>query len=81
MRVVNVHEAKTTLSALLAAVEQGEEVVIARDGKPVAKLSRVGTIARTPDAWASDPAWAAFELDMSVFAPLTEEEMRSEGWI
>ena len=35
---VNVHEAKTTLSALLVEVEKGEEVVIARNGVPVAKL-------------------------------------------
>jgi prevent-host-death family protein len=35
---VNVHEAKTQLSKLLERVEQGEEIVIARAGKPVAKL-------------------------------------------
>ncbi len=35
---VNVHEAKTHLSRLLERVERGEEVVIARAGKPVAKL-------------------------------------------
>lgn len=35
---VNVHEAKTHLSRLLEAVERGEEVVIARAGKPVARL-------------------------------------------
>lgn len=35
---VNVHEAKTQLSRLLQRVEQGEEIVIARGGKPVAKL-------------------------------------------
>ena len=38
MREVNVHEAKTHLSRLLARVERGEEVVIARAGKPVARL-------------------------------------------
>ena len=38
MTSVNVHEAKTQLSKLLERVEQGEEVVIARAGKPVAKL-------------------------------------------
>ncbi len=38
MRTVNVHEAKTQLSRLLEAVETGEEVVIARAGKPVARL-------------------------------------------
>ena len=36
---VNVHEAKTHLSKLLERVENGEEIVIARNGKPVAKLS------------------------------------------
>lgn len=38
MILVNVHEAKTQLSALLLAVEKGEEVVIARNGAPVAQL-------------------------------------------
>ena len=32
------HEAKTKLSALVAAVERGEEVVIARNGAPAARL-------------------------------------------
>ena len=36
MPVVNVHEAKTQLSRLLAQVEAGEEVVIARRGQPIA---------------------------------------------
>ena len=40
MPVVNVHEAKTQLSRLLAQVEVGEEVVIARRGQPVARLVR-----------------------------------------
>lgn len=39
MEQVNVLEAKTQLSRLLARVEQGEEIVIARDGKPVAILT------------------------------------------
>jgi len=38
MRQVNVHEAKTHLSKLLEAVERGEEIIIARSGKPVARL-------------------------------------------
>ncbi len=37
-RIVNIHTAKTTLSKLLAEVEDGGEVVIARAGKPIAKL-------------------------------------------
>jgi prevent-host-death family protein len=35
---VNVHEAKTHLSRLLERVMQGEEVVIAKSGRPVARL-------------------------------------------
>ena len=35
---MNVHEAKTQLSRLLLKVAAGEEVIIARDGKPVARL-------------------------------------------
>ena len=38
MTTFNVHEAKTRLSQLLVAVEAGEEVVIARAGRPVARL-------------------------------------------
>ena len=37
-KVVNIHEAKTHLSRLLARVMGGEEIVIAKSGKPVARL-------------------------------------------
>jgi prevent-host-death family protein len=36
--IVNMHEAKSTLSKLVEKVNAGEEVVIAKAGKPVAKL-------------------------------------------
>lgn len=35
---INIHDAKSKLSALLLSVENGEDVVIARAGKPVARL-------------------------------------------
>lgn len=37
-KTVNVHEAKTHLSRLLQEVEKGREVIIARAGRPVARL-------------------------------------------
>ena len=46
MVTVNVHEAKTNLSRLLAQVEAGEDVVIARNGKPVARLVELQPKAR-----------------------------------
>ena len=48
MDVVNVHEAKTHLSRLLARVSRGEEIVIAKDGHPVAKLIAVSPPERKP---------------------------------
>ena len=45
-RTVNVHEAKTHLSRLLVEVGAGEEVLIARAGKPVARLVAVREIVR-----------------------------------
>jgi prevent-host-death family protein len=38
VKAVNVHEAKTHFSKLLARVERGQEVLISRAGKPVARL-------------------------------------------
>ncbi len=43
MKQVNVHEAKTHLSRLLGDVASGEEVVIAKAGKPVARLVAIET--------------------------------------
>jgi prevent-host-death family protein len=61
---VNVHEAKTHLSRLLEQVERGEEVVIARNGRPVARLvaATVPRPARTPGAWAG-AIWMADDFD------------------
>ncbi len=38
MQIINIHEAKTHLSRLLEQVAVGEEIVIAKAGKPIARL-------------------------------------------
>ncbi len=38
METINIHAAKTNLSKLIERVEQGEEIVISRNGKPVAQV-------------------------------------------
>lgn len=49
---MNVHEAKTHFSRLLAEVEQGREVVITRAGRPVAKLVPYSAPSRrVPGGW------------------------------
>jgi len=73
MITVNVHEAKTNLSRLLAQAEAGEEVVIARNGKPVARLAPVQARARPrPDVFKGK-----LVLPDSFFDPLPEEELKA----
>ena len=38
MQIINIHQAKTNLSKLIEQVAAGENVIIAKAGKPVAKL-------------------------------------------
>jgi prevent-host-death family protein len=51
--MVNIHEAKTHLSRLVERVEAGDEVIIARAGRPVARLVpfRPRTKPRAPGVW------------------------------
>ena len=72
MVTVNVHEAKTHLSRLLADAEAGEDVVIARNGKPVAKL--------VPYVPKGKPQFGTLKgkikIDERFFEPLPEEELK-----
>ena len=71
MVTVNVHEAKTNLSRLLAQVEAGEDVVIARNGKPVARL-----VEYQPKGIPQFGAWKGrISIDDRFFEPLPEEEL------
>lgn len=53
MPQVDIHHAKTHLSRLLEQVEAGEEVVISRAGRPIARLVAYRGLSarRTPGAW------------------------------
>lgn len=46
MSKVNIHEAKTHLSKLIERASRGEEVIIARAGKPVARLTAILPVKR-----------------------------------
>ena len=71
MVTVNVHEAKTHLSRLLKQVEAGEEVIIARNGNPVARLvSSKKQGKRQPGSMKG-----LIEIDDRFFEPLPEEEL------
>ncbi len=69
-RTVNVHEAKTHLSRLLEQVAQGEEVVIAKSGRPVARLVAVkGQVGRREPGSARGRVKMSEDFD----APLPED--------
>jgi prevent-host-death family protein len=53
MKIVNIHEAKTTLSQLLESVLAGEEVVISKAGTPLARLVpyHINKKPRSPGYW------------------------------
>ena len=73
MITVNVREAKTNLSRLLKQVESGEEIIIARNGKPIARLASVQQRGkRQPDVFKGK-----FVLPDSFFDPLPEEELKA----
>lgn len=48
MELLNVHQAKTHLSRLLDRAAAGEEIVLGKNGKPVAKLVPLGSAERRP---------------------------------
>ena len=73
MVVVNVHQAKTQLSRLLAQVEAGEEVVIARRGEPVVRL----VACKSPGKRQPDVLKGKVVIPDSFFEPLPEEELRA----
>ena len=69
--IVNVCDEKTYLSLLLARVEAGEEIVIARSGKPVARLVGYNpTVRRQPDVLKDKIVFPD-----NFFEPLPEEEL------
>ncbi len=76
MKTVNVHEAKTQFSALLAELEHGRDrIVICRNGKPVADLvPHQGEVSME-----ADPHLGAFVIGYDPTETLTEEEWPSES--
>lgn len=71
---VNVHQAKTHLSRLLERVRAGEEIVIAKAGRPVARLIPFEESSSTKRMLGRDEG--LFELPGDFDAPLPEEVLR-----
>lgn len=77
MPIFNVHDAKTNLSRLLAQVEADEEVIIARRGRPVARLVRY----TPPSKRQPDVLKGRLVVPDSFFDPLAEQDLKAwEGY-
>ena len=71
---VNIHEAKTHLSKLLQRVIAGEEIVIAKSGRPVARLVPFAPIPKQRTAGsAKGKIWIAPDFD----APLPDDLLKA----
>lgn len=75
MTTVNVHKAKTQLSKLIAMAERGEEVVIARGDKPVAKLVPINPKPKRRLGLLQ----GKIAIGPEFFEPLPEEELEAWG--
>ncbi|MGD0829560.1 MAG: type II toxin-antitoxin system prevent-host-death family antitoxin [Terracidiphilus sp.] len=77
-----VHQAKTHLSRLLKEAEAGQEVIVMRGNKPVAKVVAINEPTNIPDlpfrlagAYRGKMHW-----DENAFDPMTDEELVDCGW-
>lgn len=74
METVNIHDAKTRLSSLIERVEAGEEIVIARAGRPVARLAPLASRRRRRKLGALD---GRFRIPEDFNAPLPEALLKA----
>jgi prevent-host-death family protein len=70
--IINIHEAKTQFSKLIARIESGEEIIIAKSGKPVARLVPLDYLEDRKPGIAEGRVTGAF------FEPLPDDEL--EPW-
>ncbi len=69
-KVVNVHEAKTHLSRLLEEVLAGQEIILAKGGKPCAKLVPIGPVPPR------ELGFLKMKIPPEFFEPLPEDELK-----
>jgi prevent-host-death family protein len=73
MSTVTIHQAKTNLSKLIERAAEGEEIIIARGSKPVARLVPVGAVKgkRQPGSLKGK-----LEIGPEFIEPLPEDELK-----
>jgi len=70
---VNIHEAKTHLSRLLERVQHGDEIVIAKAGRPIAKLVKIQPVGKRKFGTAA----GTIKFSSGWDSPMTEKELEA----
>ena len=78
MRTINIHQAKTHLSRLVEDAAAGEEITIAKAGKPMARLVPIPAVERRVPKFGTlrGKIWMADDWD----SPETNEEIWEDFW-
>jgi antitoxin (DNA-binding transcriptional repressor) of toxin-antitoxin stability system len=79
VKTISTHDAKTHLSRYLAAVEAGEEFLIARGKRPIARLSPLRRQDRAARPKAGRMITPPFRIPVRALAPLTKGELKDWG--
>lgn len=79
VQIVTADEAALNLNRILASVEAGEEVLIARDRRPVAKLIRIPRSFSAPRPKVGQTISPPFKISDDALAPLSSDELQSWG--
>ena len=68
---MNLYEAKTQLSSLVDKAAAGEEIIIAKNGKPMAKLVAIKSVVKRKPGRLKGKIWMSPDFDK----PMTEQEL------
>jgi prevent-host-death family protein len=75
--LVNIYQAKSQLSALLEKAQAGEEIVIARAGKPIARLIPIKTAESRSGVRYGGIKYKTLKLSANFYTPLTDDDLLS----
>lgn len=73
---LNLYDAKTQLSSLVEMAAAGEEIIIAKNGKPMAKLVAFKDAIKRKPGRLKGKIWMSKDFD----APMTKEELAAFEW-
>jgi prevent-host-death family protein len=79
MQIFNIHEAKTHFAKLLERALNGEEIIVAKHGKPLVRLTPIRAHALEPRRFGRHPQPLGEQARQNALAPLGEDELGNWG--